>query len=646
MSAYGSFAPATTNVWADNNYICYINCFTSFMAGFAVFSILGNMAHRQRVIAGDNPDLRINICNAYVGDTNSNVICPEDCGICGQADWLSLEHTACCGDFQTASVADGGIELAFAVRSPPSAISELADVPPRCWDFKCKSIAAGAAGGDRGDWETAHPGGAVGGGCCIVINDSSTYSSHDSYDSRLVVWHGGVCCCYRMHAPAAVAVTECSVGKVAQRWRDCTAHVLACAACMQVYPAALQFLSKGAANVLSIMWFGMLWLLGIDSMFALVEGVSTVITDTPRFRHLRKETVAGVACVLGFVGSIAFASDIGRPLLDVFDHYIINYGLFVTGSLEALTVSWIWGWQETKEKCGRACDSLLTLPLPAHSTPSGPVFTEKHVSLVGGGCPGRPRYTQTGCRHTCMHVPRLCRRRPHLRLGNCDCIARQCTQNANIHTCMHVPSRAQCPQLHAWTCRGVRHECAPGCLLTGGSQCRSAILLTWGFLLACIGGVGMSGVLHYATTPGANVGIGVAVGLVIFTLAATGAFYCRNNLQQSLREWLDVWVFAGTRNLRNTFQVRCVLCCAACCAAAIRRPPQPACTLACADDAPSVTARLCAAYSSRPTTTSDMYRHARPASITTFSRTAPRPLHAAALLPPLRRSATRSCTST
>ena len=104
--------------------------------------------------------------------------------------------------------------------------------------------------------------------------------------------------------------------------------------------------------MLSIMWFGLLWLLGIDSMFAMVEGVATVITDTPRFRHLRKEFVAGVACALGFVASLAFASDIGLPLLDVFDHYIINYGLFVTGALEAFAVSWVWGWKETKEKLG------------------------------------------------------------------------------------------------------------------------------------------------------------------------------------------------------------------------------------------------------------------------------------------------------
>ena len=36
-----------------------------------------------------------------------------------------------------------------------------------------------------------------------------------------------------------------------------------------------------------------------------------VITDTPRFAHLRKELVALVTCICGFVASIAFITDIG-----------------------------------------------------------------------------------------------------------------------------------------------------------------------------------------------------------------------------------------------------------------------------------------------------------------------------------------------
>ena len=84
----------------------------------------------------------------------------------------------------------------------------------------------------------------------------------------------------------------------------------------------------------------MLFLLGIDTLFAHIEAAATVLTDTPRFRHVRKESVAAMVCALGFVVSLAFASSIGHALIDTFDHYVVSYGLFFTGALEAYTVSW------------------------------------------------------------------------------------------------------------------------------------------------------------------------------------------------------------------------------------------------------------------------------------------------------------------
>lgn len=114
------------------------------------------------------------------------------------------------------------------------------------------------------------------------------------------------------------------------------------------------------------MWFAMIFLLGIDSLFSHIEAAATVVTDTPRFRHLHKELVAAVMCGLGFLVSLAFASDIGHALIDLFDHYVINYGLLFTGALEAYTVSWVWGWEETAKKCGRLC-ALLTAVHDTHA---------------------------------------------------------------------------------------------------------------------------------------------------------------------------------------------------------------------------------------------------------------------------------------
>ena len=119
----------------------------------------------------------------------------------------------------------------------------------------------------------------------------------------------------------------------------------------------MQFLGSGGGNVFSILWFGTLYLLGIDTLFAMVEGIATIITDTPRFNHLRKELVAGITCVIGFLISVAFITDVGFHLVDAFDHYFLNYGLMVVGAIEAYTIAWVWAWPEMAGRTGSTCAS-------------------------------------------------------------------------------------------------------------------------------------------------------------------------------------------------------------------------------------------------------------------------------------------------
>jgi SNF family Na+-dependent transporter len=47
----------------------------------------------------------------------------------------------------------------------------------------------------------------------------------------------------------------------------------------------MQYLGKAGGNILSIMRFGTLFLLGVDSMFAMVESLASVIIDTPHFKR-------------------------------------------------------------------------------------------------------------------------------------------------------------------------------------------------------------------------------------------------------------------------------------------------------------------------------------------------------------------------
>ena len=88
--------------------------------------------------------------------------------------------------------------------------------------------------------------------------------------------------------------------------------------------------------------------------------------------------------------------------------------------------------------------------------------------------------------------------------------------------------------------------------------CRSAALLTYGFVAACALGVCLAGALHYEVGTGVNVGIGLGLGALIFGGAAIAAFFTRSDKDMSFKQWLGVWGFAGTRNLRTTFQVRTV----------------------------------------------------------------------------------------
>jgi Sodium:neurotransmitter symporter family len=115
MTAYGSFAPAVANVYADNLIIASLDTATSFFAGFAVFSILGSMASRQSDAAADSVALRTNICERAIAAANNVCAKGFDCTMCADATWR--QYGACCGQMKTENVAAVSLEMAFAVRT-------------------------------------------------------------------------------------------------------------------------------------------------------------------------------------------------------------------------------------------------------------------------------------------------------------------------------------------------------------------------------------------------------------------------------------------------------------------------------------------------------------------------------------------------
>lgn len=80
--------------------------------------------------------------------------------------------------------------------------------------------------------------------------------------------------------------------------------------------------------------------------------------------------------------------------------------------------------------------------------------------------------------------------------------------------------------------------------------------VTGGYTVAVVGGVALAVALHTSTASGVNIACGILFGVAIFVAGAVMSFGTHVHVDQTLREWLDVWIFAGTQNLRKTFQVR------------------------------------------------------------------------------------------
>lgn len=115
--------------------------------------------------------------------------------------------------------------------------------------------------------------------------------------------------------------------------------------------------------VIGILFFLMLLFLGVDSLFSLIEGITTGLRD--RYNFLSQKFLTGAVCLLSFlIGTVLFASRAGIHWLDIFDHWANDYGLVIVGLLQCVIVGYffrtdtlrdyinqvseikLWGWWE------------------------------------------------------------------------------------------------------------------------------------------------------------------------------------------------------------------------------------------------------------------------------------------------------------
>jgi len=91
-----------------------------------------------------------------------------------------------------------------------------------------------------------------------------------------------------------------------------------------------------AAHFWCVCFFLMLFLLGIDSAFSMIEGITTVISDTETAKRLNwsKESITEFACIVCFFFGTLYTMDTGLDNFDIVDHYVNSYNLLTVGFVE------------------------------------------------------------------------------------------------------------------------------------------------------------------------------------------------------------------------------------------------------------------------------------------------------------------------
>ncbi|XP_074034900.1 sodium-dependent neutral amino acid transporter B(0)AT3 [Leptinotarsa decemlineata] len=97
------------------------------------------------------------------------------------------------------------------------------------------------------------------------------------------------------------------------------------------------------AQFWSVLFFLMLFTLGIDSQFGTLEGVVTSVVDLKLFPNLPKEILTGTICAVCCLISMGFAHGAGSYVFVLFDNFCGNYPLLIIAFFECVGVSYVYG---------------------------------------------------------------------------------------------------------------------------------------------------------------------------------------------------------------------------------------------------------------------------------------------------------------
>ncbi|XP_045464820.1 sodium-dependent neutral amino acid transporter B(0)AT3 [Harmonia axyridis] len=97
------------------------------------------------------------------------------------------------------------------------------------------------------------------------------------------------------------------------------------------------------APLWAILFFLMLFTLGIDSQFGTLEGVVSSVSDMKLFPNMSKQQLTGAICGVCCVLSMIFAHGAGSYVFVLFDNFAGNFPLLIIAFFECISVSYIYG---------------------------------------------------------------------------------------------------------------------------------------------------------------------------------------------------------------------------------------------------------------------------------------------------------------
>ncbi|XP_060134227.1 sodium-dependent neutral amino acid transporter B(0)AT3-like [Zootoca vivipara] len=103
-------------------------------------------------------------------------------------------------------------------------------------------------------------------------------------------------------------------------------------------------LKMPGTNIWGILFFFMLFNLGISSMFGLVQSVLTPLTESHIVsRYIRKEVVCGLICLTAFLLGLVFTLRSGSYWLEMVDSYVATLPLLIIALFEVVGIVFIYG---------------------------------------------------------------------------------------------------------------------------------------------------------------------------------------------------------------------------------------------------------------------------------------------------------------